>query len=285
MPSATIAMTNEVMLAVLLSAALNAGWNSAVKIGADRTTVMALTTLVGSAISLLALPFVALPSSDAWALLALSIAIHTVYHFVLPMAYARGDLGLVFPIARGSAPLLVMAGGAVFAGERVGAAALLGVACLSLGILSLAWGARRGRARAAVGWALLAGMLIASYTVVDALGARQGGAALGFAVLVTLGDGIATALVVAWWKGWRTLAVDARTWRLCGAAGAMQMGAYWIAVWALARAPMASVSALRETSVLFVALISACVLKEGLGPRRLAAAALVCGGIALVRLA
>ncbi|WP_326539256.1 DMT family transporter [Pseudorhodoferax sp.] len=278
-------MPNEVMLAVLLSAALNAGWNSAVKIGGDRTAVMALTTLVGSAISLLALPLVALPSSQGWALLALSIAIHTVYHFVLPMAYARGDLGLVFPVARGSAPLLVMAGAAAFAGEMPGAGTLLGVACLSLGILLLAWGAGRGRSRPAVGYALLAGVLIASYTVIDAMGARQGGSALGFAVLVSLGDGIATVLAVLCWKGRRALAVDARTWRLCAAAGAMQMGAYWIAVWALAQAPMASVSALRETSVLFVALISAFVLKEGLGRRRLAAAALVCAGIALVRLA
>ena len=276
-------MSNEVMYAVLLSALLNAGWNSAVKIGGDRITVMALTTLVGSAISLLVLPSVALPAPGSLALLALSITVHTVYHFVLPMAYARGALGLVFPIARGSAPLLVMAGGAVFAGELPGTGALLGVACLSLGIVALATG--RGGAHQAVGYALLTGVLIASYTVIDALGARQGGSALGFAVLVTLGDGIATALVVWGWKGRGALAADARTLRLCAAAGAMQMGAYWIAVWALARAPMASVSALRETSVLFVALISACVLKEGLGQRRLLAAALVCAGIAMVRLA
>lgn len=116
-------------------------------------------------------------------------------------------------------------------------------------------------------------------------GARQGGSALGFAVLVTLGDGIATALVVWGWKGRGALAADARTLRLCAAAGAMQMGVYWIAVWALTRAPMASVSALHETRVLFVALISAFVLKEGLGQRRLVVAALVCVSIAMVRLA
>lgn len=92
-------------------------------------------------------------------------------------------------------------------------------------------------------------------------------------------------LVVWGWKGRNALSANARTLRLCAAAGAMQMGAYWIAVWALAREPMASVSALRETRVLFVALISAFVLKEGLGQRKLVAAALVCVGIAMVRLA
>lgn len=279
-------ITNDVALIVLLAAALNAGWNSAVKLGGDRTAVMAITTLLGSAISLAALPWVALPARESWPLLLLSVLIHTAYHLVLPRAYDRGDLGQVFPIARGSAPLLVMAGAAVFAGEVPGAGAMLGVALLCAGVLALAHrprGSGGPLAGKAVGYALLTGLLIAAYTVVDAMGARLAGSALGFAVLITLGDGIATALVVLAWRGRQGFRVDARSLRLCTCAAAMQMGAYWLAVWALARAPMASVSALRETSVLFVALISAFVLKEGLGPRRLLAASLVFGGIVLMR--
>jgi len=286
-------ISNDIFLIVLLAAALNAGWNSAIKVGGDRITVMAITTLLGSAISLCVLPWVEMPARASWILLALSIAIHTVYHFVLPIAYSHGDLGQVYPIARGSAPLLVMAGAAVFAGEWPGAGEILGVMVLSVGVLTLALGARTLDCRVggtpgsatgkAVGYALLTGFLIAAYTVVDALGARRSGSAIGFAVLITLGDGIATALIVLSWKGARVVRVSRQTLALCAVASAMQMGAYWIAVWALARAPMGTVSALRETSVLFVALISAFMLKEGVNARRMISAVLIFAGIALIR--
>jgi len=277
-------LTNDVFLIVLLSAALNAGWNSAIKLGGNRITAMAITTLMGSGLSVLALPWVNLPAAASWPLLALSVAVHTAYHFALPMAYNHGDMGQVYPIARGSAPLLVVAGAAMFAGEWPGAGALWGVACLCAGVLSLALVRGGGTQRRAVGYALLTGVLIAAYTVVDALGARQAGSAIGFAVVLTLGDGIATALIVLWWKGPRAFRVDPpMLWR-CAAAGTMQMGAYWIAVWALARAPMGAVSALRETSVLLVALISTWMLKEPLGAARMASAALVCAGLLMVRL-
>ncbi len=279
-------ITNDVFLIVLLSAALNAGWNSAIKIGGDRITAMAITTLIGSALSLLVLPWVAWPGPESWLLLGISIAIHTAYHFALPMAYNHGDLGQVYPIARGSAPVMVMAGGALFASEWPGPGALAGVLCLCAGVLSLALlkASPGSGSRKAVGYALITGTLIAAYTVVDALGARQSGSAIGFAVLLTLGDGIATALIVLWWKGPRAFRVSRRALGLCTAAGTMQMGAYWTAVWALARAPMGQVSALRETSVLLVALISAWLLKERVGPGRIMAAGLVFAGIVCIRL-
>lgn len=287
-------LTNEVFLIVLLSAALNAGWNSAIKVGGDRITAMAITTLVGSGLSLLALPWVDMPAAASWPLLGLSIVVHTAYHFALPVAYNHGDMGQVYPIARGSAPLLVMLGAALFAGEWPGSGALWGVTCLCAGVLSLALvrggssggsgGGARATQRKAVGYALLTGVLIAAYTVVDALGARQAGSAIGFAVWLTLGDGIATALIVLLWKGPRTFCVDRAMLLRCGAAGSMQMGAYWIAVWALARAPMGAVSALRETSVLLVALISTWLLKERMGVSRMVSAVLVCAGLLMVRL-
>ncbi|MDZ7864115.1 DMT family transporter [Acidovorax sp.] len=278
-------ITNDVFFIVLLSAALNAGWNSAIKIGGDRITAMAITTLIGSALSLLVLPWVAWPGPESWLLLGASIAIHTAYHFALPLAYNHGDLGQVYPIARGSAPVMVMLGGALFAGESPGPGALVGVLCLCAGVISLALlKTSVGSSRKAVGYALLTGALIAAYTVVDALGARQSGTAIGFAVLITLGDGIATALIVLGWKGRRTFVVERRALWLCAAAGSMQMGAYWTAVWALARAPMGQVSALRETSVLLVALVSAWLLKERVGPGRIVAAGLVFAGIVGIRL-
>lgn len=280
-------ISNDVFLIVLLAALFNAGWNSAVKIGGDRISVMAITTLIGSAISLLALPWVQMPAPASWWLLAFSVVIHTAYHLVLPQAYRHGDLGQVYPIARGSAPLLVVVGGVVLAGEWPGTFGVLGVGVLSAGVLALSWRSQAQRTGAgggrAVGYALLTGLLIAAYTVVDALGARLAGAAIGFAVWVTLLDGITTALVVLRWRGVRAFQVDRKTWALCALAGAMQMGAYWLVVWALARAPMGTVSALRETSVLFVALISVGVLKERLSARRMVSAVVVFLGIVLIR--
>jgi drug/metabolite transporter (DMT)-like permease len=278
-------MSTDVLLVVLCAALLNAGWNSAIKIGTDRTAAMALTTLLGSAISLLALPFVEWPQPAGWALLAWSIVIHTAYHLALPLAYDHGDMGQVYPLARGTAPLWVLVAAGLLAGEWPGSGAIAGVACLCTGVLLLALqrAAHRNRTKA-VGFALLTGVLIAAYTVVDALGARNAGSALGFAVCVTLGDGVATALAVLVWKGRTALQADGRTLALCAAAAAMQMGSYWLVVWALARAPMAAVSALRESSVLFVALISALLIKEGMGTRRIGAAVLVFIGIGLMRL-
>ena len=163
-------ISNDVFFIVLLAALLNAGWNSAIKIGGDRLSVMAITTLIGSGISLCALPWVTMPARESWGLLALSVAIHTVYHLVLPIAYRHGDLGQVYPIARGSAPLLVVIGGVVLAGEWPGTGALLGVVVLSGGVLALGLGGRAhspGASRRPVGYALLTGLLIAAYTVVD----------------------------------------------------------------------------------------------------------------------
>jgi drug/metabolite transporter (DMT)-like permease len=282
--SAAMTIPDDVALLVLLSAALNAGWNSAVKVGADRLSVMAVTTLIAAVAAAFALPWVQMPVRDSWGLLALSIALHTAYHFMLPLAYNHGDLGQIYPIARGSAPLMVMGGAAALAGERPGAGQLLGIAVLCAGVIALSMG-RAGHAHRwkAVAYALATGALIAAYTVSDGLGARQSGAVLGFAALMNIGGGVATSAGVLLWKGPAAFRLSARDWRLCALAAVMQMGASWIAVWALARAPMGLVSALRETSVLFVALISAFLLKEKLGLKRLLPAALVFAGIVCIR--
>jgi drug/metabolite transporter (DMT)-like permease len=162
---------------------------------------------------------------------------------------------------------------------------IFGVACISFGVLALAVRSHAYPATSrGVRHALLTGALIAAYTVVDASGARLSGSALGFAVLLTIGDGLATALIVLLWKGSTAFRVENRTLQLCAFAGAMQVGAYWIAVWALSRAPMGMVSALRESSVLFVGLIASFVLKERFGSRRLVSALLVFAGIVFVRI-
>lgn len=278
-------MTIDIILLVLLAAALHAGWNTLIKISGDRVAVMAFVTLAGSLISLVFLPFVEAPDSASWTLLGLTILLHTGYHFFLPVAYDHGDLGQVYPMARGSAPLLVTLGAVVFAGEFLDLWAIVGVVSLAVGVTVLTFDKTDGIASnpKAVLFALATGACIASYTLADGLGAREAGSVLGFAVWLTIGDGLLTFLLALIWKGpaiWRVARSNLATGF---AGGAMQVGAYWIIVWALALAPMGMVSALRETSVLFAALISTFVLKEGFGVWRFVSAGLVTFGLVLSR--
>lgn len=273
-----------IAMAVLLAAALHAGWNALIKIKSDRLVVMGVVTLFGSAVSLMALPFLPLPAPESWPLLAAAILLHTAYHFALPFAYARGDLGQVYPIARGSAPLLVTIGAFMLAGEGISAFALAGVLCLTAGVMALAFegGYSILHNRKAVLSAFATGLIIASFTLVDGLGARQSGDALSFAVWVTFLDGILTAAIVAAIKGRAVLTTARRHAVAALTGGAMQVGAYWIIVWALTLAPMAMVSALRETSVLFAILLSTFVLREGFGAWRFLSAALVAAGATMI---
>lgn len=279
-------MSIEIAAIVLLAAALHAGWNTLIKIGGDRVAVMAVVTLAGSLISLLFLPFVESPDPASWPFLAATVLLHTGYHFFLPVAYDHGDLGQVYPMARGSAPILVMLAAVVVAGEVLEPVAVAGVLCLAVGVMTLTFDRRSGVAKnpKAVLFALATGACIASYTVVDGLGARQAGSILGFAVWLTIGDGLLTFLLALAWKRravWRALHAN---WGVGIIGGAMQVGAYWIIVWALAVAPMGLVSALRETSVLFAALFSSLVLKEGWSAWRFVSATLVSFGLMLQRL-
>ncbi len=278
-------MTFELTLLILLAAALHAGWNALIKISGDRIAVMAVVTLSGSILSIFALPFVDIPDSASWPLLTLTILIHTGYHFFLPVAYDHGDLGQVYPIARGAAPILVTLGAFVFAGEHVDQLAMIGVLCLAVGVMALTFdgGKVSGINPKAIFFALSTGVCIAAYTVVDGLGVRQAGSILGFAVWLTIGDGILTFLIAFIWKR-RDMVAIVKNNALTGfTGGAMQVGAYWIIVYALAVAPMGMVSGLRETSVLFAALISTLLLKEGFGVWRFVSACLVTVGLVLGR--
>lgn len=275
----------EITLLVLLAAALNAGWNAVIKVSGDRIASMAVVTLFGSFVSFLALPFVGLPDPASWPLLSLAILIHTAYHFALPAAYNYGDLGQVYPIARGSAPLLVTLGAFVFAGETLGTIPLFGIIFLAAGVMALALDRGTGLTRnpRAVLLALGTGVFIASYTLVDGMGGRQAGSAISFAVCLTIGDGLLTFFIALVWKA-KAISLVARS-NLTPAllAGGMQVGSYWIIIVAMALAPLGMVSALRETSVLFAALISTFILREGFGVWRFVSAGMIACGIGLTR--
>jgi drug/metabolite transporter (DMT)-like permease len=187
----------------------------------------------------------------------------------------------VYPIARGSAPLIVTAAAWFLAGENLSPLGLIGVIALASGVMLLAT-ERNGGSPKGVLFAFVTGAMIAAYTVVDAFGARSSGSPLGFAAWLTVCDGALTWIVVAVWRRGR-LRMNAGSWPVGVLAGAMQVAAYWIAVWALSQAPMGQVSALRESSVLFAAFISAFLLKEGPGLLRVVSAVLIFLGIAATK--
>lgn len=280
-------MTLAVFLAVLLAAFLHAAWNAMLSMGKDRMGAMALISLGHWLPAAAALPFLGWVEPAAWPWLALSTALHVGYRLFLVKAYEAGEMSQVYPLARGSAPLLTAAVGVGFLGEALGALALAGVALTGLGIvlMSLKGAADLGRIRGqALLFAALTAVFICGYTLADGLGARASGNALAYAALLFVLDTpftVAAARLMrgpSIWDGMRD------TWLQGLAGGVLSLVAYTIVIWAMTAAPIPAVAALRETSVLFGALIAAALLKERITGPRLAAAGLIVAGAALLRL-
>ncbi len=272
---------------VLLAAILHATWNAVIKAGEDRFLTLVLVIGVGAALALPVLPLVLPPAVESWPYLLLSVAIHTGYFFFLLRAYRIGDLSQVYPVARGTAPLLAAAGGAIFADEALRPVQLAGLVLASLAIASFAF--ERGRVEAGqlkpFAYGFATALFIGSYTVTDALGVRVSGSPLGFIAWLFL---ISWLPLLAYARVARPGALGpyARAhWKPALAGGLMCALAYGLVIWALSLGAMAHVSALRETSVIFAVLIGWFLLGEPFGRRRIAAAILVGFGIAIMHLA
>ena len=278
-------MPTEIVAIVLVAAIAHASWNALVKGDDDRLVTLGA---VNAARFVLCIPIVAvlpLPAAASWPYLVLSAILHVGYYVFLISAYRFGDLSKVYPLARGLSPLLVAAGAFAFAGERLSPIALVGVGVACAGIASLsAEGAamRDGNQRRGIVFAAGTAVFIASYTVTDAMGARLSGHAVSYVAWLTIIDGLPMLIAAAVLRrAALTRHLADRVWKSV-AGGALQLIAYGLVVWALVLAPMAAVSALRETSVLFAAIIGVKLLGEPLGRRRIAAAALVAAGIVMI---
>jgi drug/metabolite transporter (DMT)-like permease len=278
-------MTLPVFLAVLAAALLHAGWNALVKVGLDRfSSVLAIALVVG-AVALVLIPFFPLPARQAWPWVLAGSALHTGYKLFLIRAYRHGDLGAVYPIARGTAPLLVGVAGLVMLAERPAALQLAAMLAIAGGVLLIAAGGEGPRLeRKTLLYALGTAGFTAAYTMVDGVGARLAGSAAGFILWLFLFDGLFMLAFALATRGFAALPALLPGWRGGLAAGLMSLTSYWIVVWAFTQAPLALVAALRETSVLFAMLLGAILLKEQVGPARWAAAALILVGIGLMRL-
>ena len=287
MPEAGGASTALVLPLVLLAAALHASWNALVKAGGDRLALQALIMLAPALVAAPLLLVLPLPAAASWPFLAASVILHLAYNALLVAAYRHGDRSQVYPIARGSAPLLVTIGGWLLAGEAKSPAEMLAILIVSFGILALSFrrGPRRHGEAGSVILALIVGLAIAAYSLTDGLGGRAAGSVGSYIAWLFFLEGGLFFLIIVWLRRGKIIA-SFRPILLPGLGGGLMAGlAYAIVIWAMTIVPIAHVVALRETSVLMAAAIGALLLKEGFGRQRLAASAFVVVGAVLLQLA
>jgi drug/metabolite transporter (DMT)-like permease len=280
-------MDSFVFVAVLFAAACHAGWNATIKGGLDPLATTVLISIGAAIISLVFLPVTGLPAAAAWPWCAASVLIHLVYFAALIESYRAGDMGQVYPIARGSAPLMTAVATTAFIGERLGLLGWCGILVLAAGVLLLSLRGGRDLARldrTAVGFALFTAVTICAYSVVDGVGARLSGSANAYSVMLFVSIGPVMLIYALARRGHEVIAAMGQSWGIGLAGGGLQLGSYGIAIWAMTVAPIAIVAALRESSVLFGAVIAVVFLKEPLRAGRVAAALMIVAGLALIRL-
>ena len=280
-------MSTEIFLLVLLAAFLHAGWNVLIKLNADRLVSL---TVLQSLMGLLGLAMVAwfgLPSQLSLKFALVSGFLHMGYNLFLVRAYKTADLSQTYPIARGTAPLLTLLGAWVALNDVPSLIAMIAILMLVLGLLLTAFGNSSSAVHDphAVFYALGTACFIAVYTLVDGQGARHSGNAFGYAGVVFVLDGLFMLIASMVLRGPGIVAELLPHWRH-GFVGALASGAaYAIVIWAMTEVPIASVAALRETSIVFVLLMSARVLREALTWQRVGGGLLIVAGAVVLRLA
>lgn len=306
-------MSWAIVGAVLVGALLHASWNAIIKAGGDKALDTGLVHSLGCIAGLALVAVVGLPDRAAWPWIAASMAIHVGYYITLVGAYQHGDLGFAYPIMRGSAPLLVALASSRLIGESLSPSAWLGVAGISGGVLLIglarAGGLRRAGAgrgdtgegdggdpegdarrttqRRALAFALANAVIIAAYTIVDGIGVRASGNALAYVGALFLFDGLPFLGLVLWRRRHALPAAFAYMRRRApvAALGSLaSMASYGVALWAMTRAPVATIAALRETSVLFAALIGVAFLGERFRLQRALGTGAIVAGVMALRL-
>ncbi|OIQ38643.1 MAG: hypothetical protein BM560_18495 [Roseobacter sp. MedPE-SWde] len=275
-------MTAFVVAIILSAAILHAVWNAIVKTAADRTITLGLVALGHVIPGAVMVAYLPLPELESLGYVALSTLIHFGYFYMLGQAYKHGDLSVVYPIARGIVPALVALWAMVFADEILPLQAWAGIALIGLGIQLSSWQAlKSGVGRMALLYALGTGICISLYSLVDGLGVRLSGNTLSYWAWGAFGHLFIAAFIGL--RRRRVLAqIPTRHWVIGLAGGFVSMTAYGLVLFAKNFAPLGAVSALRETSVIFAALIGFIFLREGNWIRRLGAAVVMAIGVAMI---
>lgn len=277
-------MSLSVFLIVLLAAALHAGWNALVKSGADKTTAMTAVVIGQGLVAICVLPFAPLPDWDCWPWLLGGVALHFGYQVFLVAAYRIGDLTQVYPIARGVSPLIVAAASVLVLGETFNRGETLGILLIAAGIASISLARRDDgifQGKAAL-LALGTGGFIAAYSLSDGVGARVAGTGLGFYAVMAVAEAVVFSAAVGLFAP-RALRGAVRLKREVLVGGGASFAAYALVVHAFTLVPIALVTALRETSIIFALLIGVGVLHERLSLAKVVSTMTTVLGAALLR--
>lgn len=277
-------MSPSVFALVLAAALLHATWNALVKAASDKLLSAVLVTSAAAGIAALLLPFLKAPASASLPFALASAVLQVSYFVLLARAYELIDMSHAYPLMRGTAPLLVAAVTAIYAKEPMSLAAWVGIVVICVGILTIASGDAL-KSKVGVYLALLNAVVIAGYTLIDGTGVRRSEAPGSYTLLVFLLTGMPLALWALLRRRGSVVPYFKRYWHLGLIGGVGTTLSYGLALWAMTKAPVALVAALRETSILFGALIAFAVLKERVDRKRVVAAIIVAGGAAIIRLA
>jgi drug/metabolite transporter (DMT)-like permease len=273
---------SPLVIAVVLGAAVaHASWNAMLKSGADRFWTMAALSFATGVVSLPFIPFLPLPPAAAWPYIVASALIHIGYNFLLVRMYGTGDFIKTYPIARGSSPLLVALGAFLLASEQLDTARLAGVVLVSGGIMALAFEGKRFSLES-VPIALATGASIGLYTVVDGIGARLCESSVAYIAWMFALWAPGIAAIYIYLRGTRAIIRPRGDMAIALGGGLIACSGYTAVVWAMTVSPMGPVSALRETSVVFAALIGRVFLHERLTYGRMAACVVIAVGAALL---
>ena len=278
-PSTTLSLT--VTFAVIAAAVTHAVWNAIAHGIKDQTLAFALIGVGGIAIGIPLVIVAAMPHSDCWPYLLGSVVIHVFYNLLLMRCYRLGEFSQVYPLARGTSPLVVTILAAIFIHEHLALAQIAGVLVVSAGLATLVLAGRRpGRAAflAAVG----TGLTIAAYTTVDGVGVRLSGSPVGYIGWLMVLESLCVPMFAVVRRRDVLLKQPKRILLAGLAAGALSVLAYGLVLWAQTRGALAPIAALRETSVIFGAIIGTVIFREPFGRTRIAATVLVAAGIILL---
>ena len=280
-PSTTLSLT--VTLAVIAAAVTHAAWNAIAHGIKDQTLAFALIGVGGIAVGIPLVIVAAMPHGDCWPYLLGSVAIHVFYNLLLMQCYRLGEFSQVYPLARGTSPLVVTILAAIFIHEHLALPQIVGVLVVSGGLATLVLAGRRP-GRAAFAAAVGTGLTIAAYTTVDGVGVRLSGSPVGYIGWLMVLESLCVPMFAVFRRRDVLLKQPKRILLAGLAAGALSVLAYGLVLWAQTRGALAPIAALRETSVIFGAIIGTLIFREPFGRTRIAATVLVAAGIVLLNL-
>jgi drug/metabolite transporter (DMT)-like permease len=279
-------MPADVAALVVLSALMHAGWNVLVKRSQDAQLDSVSFALTASGLAALILPFAPFPQTDCVPWMAASLLMHVGYFISLIEAYRHADLSVTYPLMRGLAPVLVT-GLAFLAGDSVSYGQGMGIALVGIGIVLPAWIGlgRQPKSRMGMFFGILNAVIISLYTLLDGMGVRAAGTAIGYTLWMFFLNGWGILAYTIWQRGAYAVRTHLHAqWRISLLGASLSIGSYGIVLWAMSRAPIASVAALREVSVVFAAVMGAWWLHERMGLPRIIGACLVAGGVIMIKL-